>query len=100
MRKIIACLDIGSFSIKLVVGEITKNKVNILACAESPSQGIKKGYIVNPESASIAIKDVFSKCENMLGLPIKSVLLCVYPLITLNVLFLVLQLILQMKIML
>lgn len=77
MRKIIACLDIGSFSIKLVVGEITKNKVNILACAESPSQGIKKGYIVNPESASIAIKDVFSKCENMLGLPIKSVLLCV-----------------------
>ena len=77
MRKIIACLDIGSFSIKLVVGEINKNKVNILACAESPSQGIKKGYIVNPESASIAIKDVFSKCENMLGLPIKSVLLCV-----------------------
>lgn len=99
MRKIIACLDIGSFSIKLVVGEITKNKVNILACAESPSQGIKKGYIVNPESASIAIKDVFSKCENMLGLPIK-VYFFVYPLIILNVLFLVLQLILQMKIML
>ena len=99
MRKIIACLDIGSFSIKLVVGEITKNKVNILACAESPSQGIKKGYIVNPESASIAIKDVFSKCENMLGLPIK-VYFFVYLLITLNVLFLVLQLILQMKIML
>ena len=54
MRKIIACLDIGSFSIKLVVGEITKNKVNILACAESPSQGIKKGYILNQEMPHIS----------------------------------------------
>ena len=75
MRRIIASLDIGSHTIKLVVGEIVRGKLNILACVDTPSRGIKKGYIVNPESAIIAIKDAFDKCENMIGLPIKKVLL-------------------------
>ena len=43
MRKIIASLDIGSHTIKLVVGEIVKHKLNILACIETPARGIKKG---------------------------------------------------------
>ena len=42
MRKIIASLDIGSSSIKLVVGEIYRGKLNILACLDTPAQGIKK----------------------------------------------------------
>ena len=44
MRKIIASLDIGSHTIKLVVGEIVKHKLNILACIDTPARGIKKGY--------------------------------------------------------
>lgn len=74
MRKIIASLDLGSNSIKLVVGEIQKNKLNILACIDVLSQGIKKGYIVNPESALLALKDAFKKAEEMLGIPVKKVL--------------------------
>lgn len=74
MRKIIASLDIGSNSIKLIVGEIQKNKLNVLACIDVISQGIKKGYIVNPESALLALKDAFKKAEDMLGLPVKKVL--------------------------
>ncbi len=74
MRKIIASLDIGSSFIKLVVGEIQKNKVNILACVESPSQGVKQGYIVNPDSAFYALKETFEKAEKIIGLPIKKVL--------------------------
>lgn len=75
MRKIIASLDIGSSLVKLVVGEIQKNKVNILACVQSPSQGIKKGYIVNQESALFCLKDVFEQAEKIVSLPIKKVLL-------------------------
>ena len=63
MRKIIASLDIGSSLIKLVVGEIQKNRVNILACVESPSQGVKQGYIVNPDSAFYALKETFEKAK-------------------------------------
>ena len=42
MRKIISSIDIGSFSIKIVVGEIIKNKLNVLAVSNTPSKGIKK----------------------------------------------------------
>lgn len=46
MRKIIASLDIGSHTIKLVVGEIVRNKLNILACVDTPSRGIKKDLLL------------------------------------------------------
>ena len=77
MRKIIASLDIGSSLIKLVVGEIVKNKVNILACVDTPSRGIKKGYVINGESATEAFREVFKKCENVLGIPVNKVLVSV-----------------------
>ena len=77
MRKIIASLDIGSHTIKLVVGEIVKNKLNILACVDTPARGIKKGFIVNPESAIEALADVFKKGEEQIGLPIKKVIVSV-----------------------
>ncbi len=77
MRKIIASLDIGSHTIKLVVGEIVKNKLNILACVDTPARGIKKGFIVNPESAIEALADVFKKSEEQIGLPIKKVIVSV-----------------------
>lgn len=74
MRKIIASLDIGSSTIKLLVGEIQKNKLNVLSCIEVFSQGIKKGFIVNSESAELSLKELFEKTENMIGLPIKKVI--------------------------
>lgn len=77
MRKIIASVDIGSSSIKLVVGEIQKSNLNVLACAEVPSHGIKNGYIVNSESAELAFKELFKKGETLLGLPITQVLVSI-----------------------
>ena len=74
MRKIIASLDIGSHTIKLVVGEIMRNKLNILACVDTPSRGIKKGFVVNPESAIEALSDVFKKGEEQIGLKITKVI--------------------------
>lgn len=74
MRKIIASLDIGSSLIKLVVGELVRNKVHILACVDTPSRGIKKGYVINSESASESFKEVFNKAEEVLGIPVKKVI--------------------------
>ncbi len=77
MRKIIASLDIGSSLIKLVVGEVIRNKVHILACVDTPSRGIKKGYVINGESATESFKEVFNKCENVLGIPVNKVIVSV-----------------------
>ncbi len=77
MRKIIASLDLGDATIKLVVGEIFRQKLNILACVDVPSRGIKNGFIINPESAIESLKDCLQKAEDNLGLKIKKVILSV-----------------------
>lgn len=77
MRKIIASLDIGNHTIKLVVGEIVRGKLNILVCVETPARGIKKGFIINPESAIESLKDVFSKAEEQIGIKVKKVIVSV-----------------------
>lgn len=68
MRKIIASLDIGSCYTKLVVGEIFHGKLNILACVDVASRGIKKGFIVNFESAMESLKEAFNKAEETIGI--------------------------------
>ena len=75
MKEIISALDIGSSTVKLVVGEIYKNELNVLAVSEVKSNGVKKGIIVNPEETLISLKEVFSRCERMLDIKIKKVLL-------------------------
>ena len=74
MRKIIASLDIGSDLIKLVVGEITKTKFNILLAINEKSQGIKNGFIVNQESFNEVIEELFKKAHEILGLNVRKVI--------------------------
>ena len=74
MRKILASLDVGSSSLKLIVGEVLKNRLNVITSVEVISRGIKNGYIVNLESATEALKELFAKAEDILELPIKKVI--------------------------
>jgi cell division protein FtsA len=73
MKEIITSLDVGSSRLKLVVGEMHNDKLYVLACAEAKSSGIKNGLIVNPDLAVSSFKEVFSKCEDILGVKIKRV---------------------------
>lgn len=77
MRKIMACLDVGSNAVKLVVGEMAKKKLNILAVADSPSNGVTGGIVTDPSALSSSIRDVITRCEEMVGLPIKQMIVCV-----------------------
>ena len=77
MRKIIASLDIGSSNLKLVVGEIVKTKVNVLACVSTTSRGIKNGFIVNAESAIESLNELFNKVNDMLGINVTKVIVAV-----------------------
>lgn len=77
MRKIIASLDIGSSTIKLIVGEFIKNSLNILCISEVPSKGIKKGLIVNSQELIPVLKEVFHKAEETLSVPVREVVLCI-----------------------
>ncbi len=77
MRKIMACLDVGSETIKCVVGEMVKKKLNVLAVAEAPSNGVKNGIVYNPNLLLQPLRTVIQKCEEIMDLPIKQVIVSV-----------------------
>ena len=66
MKEIISSLDIGSSTVKLVVGEVYKNEVNVLCVSEVKSKGVKKGIIVNPEETIVSLKELFRRAEETL----------------------------------
>ena len=75
--KIIASLDIGTSSIKLIVGEFIKNRLNILCTSEISSKGIRKGLVYHRDELIPVLKETFHKAEEMLGIPIKEVVLSI-----------------------
>ena len=77
MKEIISSLDIGSSTVKLIVGEVYKDEVHVLCVSEVKSKGIKKGIITNPEEALISLKELFSRSEEMLNVKINKVILIV-----------------------
>ena len=74
MKKIYASIDIGSDTVKIIVSEMYKNKMNVLATAKVPSLGIKKGLIIDPDAATDSVKRALAEVEGMLGIKIKDVL--------------------------
>ena len=74
MRKIYTSIDIGTNSIKFVVGEYFNHKVYVLASHSVNSKGIKKGLIVEPGLVIEAIQEGIKEINDMLGIEIKRVL--------------------------
>ncbi len=77
MRKIMACLDVGTDTIKCVVGEMVRKKLNILAAAETPSKGVKNGIVEEPNFLLEPLQDVIQKCEEVIGLKIRQIIVAV-----------------------
>ena len=74
MRKIYTSIDIGTNSIKFVVGEYFNHKVYVLASHSVNSKGIKKGLIVEPGLVIEAIQEGIKEINGMLGIEIRRVL--------------------------
>ena len=74
MRKIYTSIDIGTYSIKFIVGEVYNDKVYVLASHCISSRGIKKGLIVEPNLVINTIKDGIHEINEMLGIEVKRVI--------------------------
>ena len=74
MKKVYASIDIGSDTIKFVVGELFNGEVNVLAAHSIKSKGIRKGLIIDPNLCVNAIKDGMKEINNMLGIVVKKVI--------------------------
>ena len=77
MKHIYTSIDIGSDTIKVIVCELCKNKLNLLGASSVKAKGIKKGVINDPKAALISIKTAINNVEQMLGIKIQKVLVTV-----------------------
>ncbi len=76
-RTIVAGLDIGTSTIRLVVlesGKETKTP-RILAQAKKESRGLRRGYIINFEETLASLREAIREAERQAKVPIKSVFL-------------------------
>ena len=74
MKKIYTSIDIGTYSIKIIVGEYINNKIHILASTCVQSKGIKKGLITEASNVIESIKNGIKEIKELLGFPIKKVI--------------------------
>lgn len=67
-KDIITGLDIGSSSIRAVMGKrMPDGRLKIIGAAETPSQGVARGSIASIEEAVSVISETVEKCERMTG---------------------------------
>lgn len=72
--SLIAGLDIGTSTIKVVVGERKPDgRVDIVGVGSSPSRGLRKGVVVNIEGTVSAIAKAIAQAETMAGCEIGNV---------------------------
>jgi cell division protein FtsA len=66
-------IDIGTSKVVTIVGEVTSdNKLNIVGVGSHPSQGLKRGVVVNIESTVQSIQRAVEEAELMAGCEIHS----------------------------
>ncbi len=71
--EIIVGLDIGTTKICAVVGEIRPGGVDIIGMGSHPSEGLRKGVVINIENTVNSIKEAVEEAETMAGCEISAV---------------------------
>lgn len=71
MRKIYTSIELGSYSIKIIVCEIINNNFVCLASSNTRCKGIKNGIIVDHDMVKEYLISGVKQVEEMLGFPIK-----------------------------
>jgi len=71
--QIIVGLDVGTTKICAIVGKITAEGIEIIGIGTNPSEGLRKGVVVNIDSTVDSIKKAVQEAELMSGMDIKVV---------------------------
>ena len=68
-------LDIGSSSIKVLIGEMSNEQLHVIGVGHVKSNGIRRGAIVDIDATVQSIKKAVEQAERMTGLTIEEVVL-------------------------
>lgn len=71
--EILVSLDIGTSEIKVIIGEVLHDSLNIIGVGTSTSSGMKKGAIVDIDETVHSIRNAVEQAEHMVGMQIERV---------------------------
>lgn len=71
--ELVVGLDIGTTKICCIVGEVFENRIEIIGTGTVPSQGLKKGVVVNIESTVNSIKQAVKIAEEASGCDLSAI---------------------------
>ena len=77
MRNIYSGIDIGSDTIKIVTGEYVNGNFNVLGSVSVPSNGVRRGIIIDSNLAIESLKNGINEMEKILGMVIKKAIITV-----------------------
>ncbi len=66
-------LDIGTTKIKVIIGEVLNDSLNIIGVGTANSNGMKKGAIVDIDQTVQSIRNAVEQAERMVGMEIERV---------------------------
>ncbi|MCG6552824.1 MAG: cell division protein FtsA [Candidatus Magnetominusculus sp. LBB02] len=69
----ITALDIGTSKIAAIVARVTDSSMEVMGLGMVPSSGVRKGVIVDLDSAAAAIKEAVNKAQSLAGIQIREV---------------------------
>jgi cell division protein FtsA len=72
-NEILVSLDIGTSKIKVIIGEVLKDSLNIIGVGTAKSNGMKKGAIVDIDQTVQSIKTAVEQAERMVDMHIDRV---------------------------
>ncbi|MFJ7976311.1 cell division protein FtsA [Peribacillus sp. JNUCC 23] len=73
-NEIYVSLDIGTSSIKVIIGEMVNDTLNIIGVGNVKSEGLKKGSIVDIDETVQSIQRAVEQAERMIGMEINKVI--------------------------
>ena len=73
-NEIYVSLDIGTSSVKVIIGEMVNDSLNIIGVGNVKSEGLRKGSIVDIDETVHSIKRAIEQAERMIGMDIRQVI--------------------------
>ncbi|MET3682053.1 cell division protein FtsA [Alkalibacillus flavidus] len=75
--EILVSLDIGTSKVKVIIGEVSNDTINVIGVGTADSTGMKKGAIVDIDQTVHAIQSAVDQAERMVDMTIQRVVVSI-----------------------
>lgn len=75
--EVLVSLDIGTSEVKVIIGEVLQDSLNIIGVGTARTKGMRKGAIVDIDETVQSIRNAIEQAEHMVDMKIENVIVAV-----------------------